>query len=99
MTGGNSGTGYATCKAFYEHGATVYMASRSKERANEAIKSIESGHDLGINNTVIERPRSGKSRSGRLIFLKVDLTDLESIEEMVQELKQQVDAIRDELMS
>lgn len=64
------------------------MASRSKGRAEEAIRSIESGHDLGINNTVIERPRSGKRGSGKLIFLKVDLTDLESIEEMVQELKQ-----------
>jgi NAD(P)-dependent dehydrogenase (short-subunit alcohol dehydrogenase family) len=88
VTGGNSGTGYATCKAFYERGATVYMASRSKDRADEAIKAIESGHDLGINNTVIQRQRAGNSKSGEIIFLKVDLTDLNSVEEMIQELKQ-----------
>jgi hypothetical protein len=64
------------------------MASRSEDRANEAIKAIESGHDLGINSTVIQRPSAGKSKSGEIIFLKVDLTDLNSIEDMVQELKQ-----------
>lgn len=87
MTGGNSGTGYATCKAFYERGATVYMASRSADKAQEAIAKIESGYDFGINNSFIQGPKSDEARSGKLVFLRVDLADLSSVEDMVQEIK------------
>jgi NAD(P)-dependent dehydrogenase (short-subunit alcohol dehydrogenase family) len=87
VTGGNSGTGYATCKAFYERGATVYMASRSADRAQEAIAKIQSGYDSGMNNSFVQGPKSDKAASGKLIFLRVDLADLGSVEEMVQELK------------
>lgn len=41
VTGGNSGVGYETCLAFAEKGATVYLAARSQERAEEAIKQIK----------------------------------------------------------
>jgi NAD(P)-dependent dehydrogenase (short-subunit alcohol dehydrogenase family) len=92
VTGGNSGTGYATCKAFYERGATVYMASRSADKANEAIESIKNGYDLGISNTVIKRPRAENTTPGKLVFLQVDLTDLKSVETFVQEVKQYVPA-------
>jgi NAD(P)-dependent dehydrogenase (short-subunit alcohol dehydrogenase family) len=85
VTGGNSGTGYATCKAFYERGATVYMASRSADRAQEAIAKIQSGYDSGMNNSFVQGPKSDKAASGKLIFLRVDLADLGSVEEMVQE--------------
>lgn len=40
VTGGNSGLGYESVKAFAEKGATVILASRSAEKGNQAIKSI-----------------------------------------------------------
>ena len=40
VTGGNSGLGYETVKAFAKRGATVVLASRSIEKGNEAKESI-----------------------------------------------------------
>lgn len=40
VTGGNTGIGFQTVQALASHGAKVYMASRSKERADSAIKKI-----------------------------------------------------------
>jgi len=90
VTGGNSGTGYATCKAFYERGATVYMASRSADKAREAIEKIKSGYDFGMGNNYVQGPNSKEAGSGKLVFVQVDLTDLHSVEGMVEELKQYV---------
>ncbi|RPD56661.1 NAD(P)-binding protein [Lentinus tigrinus ALCF2SS1-7] len=41
VTGGNSGIGYETCKRLLEHNARVYLAARSKEKADAAIASLE----------------------------------------------------------
>ncbi|KAI0350182.1 NAD-P-binding protein [Trametes cingulata] len=41
VTGGNVGIGYETIKALLQHNAKVYMASRSKERADAAIASLK----------------------------------------------------------
>jgi retinol dehydrogenase 12 len=41
VTGGNSGIGYEVCLALASKNATVYMASRSKQRADAAIEKIE----------------------------------------------------------
>lgn len=91
VTGGNSGTGYATCKAYYDRGAKVYMASRSESRAKEAIQAIKDGHDLGFGNSVV---RNGTKQSlkakGQLVFAQIDLTDLDSVEECVEEIKRYV---------
>ncbi|KAH9920280.1 NAD(P)-binding protein [Fomitopsis serialis] len=40
VTGGNVGIGKETIKALLEHNAKVYMASRSKEKADAAIKEL-----------------------------------------------------------
>jgi hypothetical protein len=63
------------------------MASRSADKASEAIAKIEGGYDFGINNCFIKGPKLGKAASGKLVFLRVDLADLDSVEEMVQEIK------------
>ena len=63
------------------------MASRSADKAQEAIAKIESGYDFGMNNSFIEGPKFGKAASGKLVFMRVDLADLDSVEEMVQEIK------------
>ncbi|RXK39295.1 hypothetical protein M231_03374 [Tremella mesenterica] len=73
VTGGNSGTGYATCKALYEHGATIYMASRSEKRAEEAIAAIRAG------------AKTGMTGFGQLIYLNLDLSDLDSVERFCSE--------------
>lgn len=41
VTGGNSGSGYETVKELAAKNAKVYMASRSQQRAEEAIRKIE----------------------------------------------------------
>lgn len=61
------------------------MASRSAEKAQEAIAKIQSGYDFGMNNSFIQGPKTDKA--GKLVFLRVDLADLDSVEEMVQEIK------------
>lgn len=40
VTGGNAGIGRETCKVLLDRGAKVYMAARSKSKANEAIEWI-----------------------------------------------------------
>ncbi|KAJ5956781.1 hypothetical protein N7501_011060 [Penicillium viridicatum] len=66
VTGGNAGVGLELCKILYGSGATIYMASRSKERAEGAIQSIVK---------VEPAPKS----PGKIKFLHLDLNDLESV--------------------
>ncbi|KAG4410859.1 hypothetical protein IFR04_016004 [Cadophora malorum] len=40
VTGGNTGVGYALIKLLYGTGATIYMASRNKDKATKAIQDI-----------------------------------------------------------
>lgn len=86
VTGGNSGTGYATCKAYFERGATVYMASRSESKAMDAIRDIQLGKDFDIRRKGREQPRG----SGKLVYLKLDLADLQSIDDFVAEFKKYI---------
>ncbi|KAF4773217.1 hypothetical protein HER10_EVM0006963 [Colletotrichum scovillei] len=44
VTGGNSGMGYYTVSHLAEHGAHVYMCSRSREKGTEAIANIKKTH-------------------------------------------------------
>ncbi|KTW30886.1 uncharacterized protein T551_01438 [Pneumocystis jirovecii RU7] len=41
VTGGNSGIGFVTVRELLKKGCKVYIASRSQERTNEAIKNIK----------------------------------------------------------
>ena len=64
VTGGNKGVGLELIKMLYPTGATIYMASRSKERAEEAIQQVVS---------------SDQSGASRLKFLHLDLDDLTQV--------------------
>ncbi|ODN76944.1 hypothetical protein L202_05510 [Cryptococcus amylolentus CBS 6039] len=61
ITGGNSGTGYATALALYNAGATVYIACRDLTRAQEAADDIVKGGDRGIWG--VRYPKQGTQRS------------------------------------
>lgn len=60
VTGGNQGVGLELIKMLYPTGAVIYMASRSRERAEEAIKGVTS---------------ADPSSAARLKFLHLDLDD------------------------
>ncbi|KAK3312514.1 hypothetical protein B0H66DRAFT_525581 [Apodospora peruviana] len=63
VTGGNAGIGLQLTKILYTAGATVYIASRSKDKVEAAIK-----------DTTTNSPPTGTS--GQLKFLHLDLNDL-----------------------
>ncbi|KAI0467448.1 hypothetical protein F4859DRAFT_244838 [Xylaria cf. heliscus] len=73
VTGGNTGIGFELCKILFTSGATIYMASRSKAKAEEAIKTIEA--------TI---PEGTKGR-GQFKFLPLDLSDLKSVKAAAEE--------------
>ncbi|RYP64125.1 hypothetical protein DL771_008905 [Monosporascus sp. 5C6A] len=77
VTGGNAGIGFELCKILFRSGGTIYMASRSKEKAEVAIKLIEGSI-----------PESTQGR-GQLKFLHLDLNNLDSVREAVQNFSQQ----------
>ncbi|KAG9230532.1 hypothetical protein BJ875DRAFT_471927 [Amylocarpus encephaloides] len=70
VTGSNTGVGKALAQILYSKNAKVYVAARSKEKAERAIEDIVSAH-----------PKS----TGQLVFLKIDLSDLTTIKASVNE--------------
>ncbi|KAI2601962.1 hypothetical protein GGR54DRAFT_626295 [Hypoxylon sp. NC1633] len=73
VTGGNAGIGFELCKLLITTGATIYMASRSKEKAEAAIKTISDSIPVG------------KPGRGQIKFLHLDLNDLEVVQEAAKE--------------
>lgn len=70
VTGGYAGVGKELSKILYQKSGTVYIAGRSKKKAERAIDEIKQAHP---------------SSDGRLEFLKVDLADLSSIKPSVDD--------------
>jgi NAD(P)-dependent dehydrogenase (short-subunit alcohol dehydrogenase family) len=96
VTGGNSGTGYATCLTLYNSGATVYMASRSPSKAKEAILNIRNGKSLGSGGILVDPTESesnSRNKKGTITFLELDLADLDSVERFVDEFKRKEDRL------
>jgi hypothetical protein len=64
------------------------MLSRSADKAHEAIKDIEAGHDLGIAGTIAKGSKSTRTNNkGEIIFVKLDLADLDSVDRAVEKLQ------------
>lgn len=80
ITGGNSGTGYATAKAYYEAGATVYIACRSAERATKAIENIKKGGLPNLWGDWEYTPVPATQAVGTLTYVNLDLSDFGSID-------------------
>lgn len=72
MTGGYTGCGEELAKIFYQKNAIVYIAGRSKSKADAAISRIQTAF-----------PDS----KGRLEFLQLDLADLTTIKRAADEFK------------
>ena len=70
VTGASAGVGRELSRLLYSLDSTVYLAARSKERANASIDWIKASH-----------PDS----KGRLEFLHLELADLESIKPAAEE--------------
>ncbi|KAH8821782.1 hypothetical protein F5884DRAFT_102404 [Xylogone sp. PMI_703] len=64
VTGANTGVGKELAQILYSKNAKVYVAARSKEKADKAIDSIK---------------KQFQSSKGQLIFLHLDLSDLTTI--------------------
>ncbi|KAK5175562.1 short-chain alcohol dehydrogenase [Saxophila tyrrhenica] len=73
ITGGYAGCGKELSKIVYSKNGTVYLAGRSKDKADKAIEEIKQAHP---------------SSDGRLEFLQVDLADLASIKPSVDSFMQ-----------
>lgn len=65
----SSGIGYTTTEQLARHGAKVYVAARSEAKAHAAIEKMHA------NNKEVE--------AGKLIFLPLDLADLDSVAKAV----------------
>ncbi|CAK4033938.1 Hypothetical predicted protein [Lecanosticta acicola] len=69
ITGGYAGVGKELARILYQKNATVYVAGRSKEKAQNAVEEIKS---------------SAPTSDGRLEFLHIDLADLSTIKPAVE---------------
>lgn len=64
VTGANTGLGKEVARLLYSKNAKVYIAARSEEKANAAIEDIK---------------RAAPSSTGTLVFLHLDLSDLDKV--------------------
>ncbi|KAG0376785.1 hypothetical protein BGX24_007228 [Mortierella sp. AD032] len=78
VTGANSGLGYATTLALASHGAHVFLACRSKERAQDAIERVRrEAKEMFPMRFAITDPK--------MDFLELDLSDMNKSREAAQE--------------
>lgn len=79
ITGANAGIGLETAKQLYNRGAVVVFGCRSRERALEAMKSIDP-----VSNINESSSGSSKSQQKRMHFLPLDLTSKSSVKKAVE---------------
>ena len=75
----SSGIGYITAEQLARHGAKVYVAARSEVKAHAAIERIHA------NNMHVE--------AGKLLFLPLDLADLDSVSKAAEIYLKQEDRL------
>ncbi|UKZ95231.1 uncharacterized protein TrAFT101_010080 [Trichoderma asperellum] len=71
VTGGSSGCGYETAKAVYNLNSRVYIAGRSAQKAEEAIRKIK--FEPAAPHPAVKGGR------GEIVFLRLDLHDLDTV--------------------
>jgi short chain dehydrogenase len=75
----SSGIGYTTAEELARHGAKVYVATRSEAKAHAAIEKIYANNK--------------KVKAGKLIFLPLDLADLDSVAKAAEIFLKQEDRL------
>ncbi|KAH9451094.1 hypothetical protein Pst134EB_018592 [Puccinia striiformis f. sp. tritici] len=88
VTGGNSGLGYITCLELARKNAKVYMASRNKSKAEEAI--------IKIKEELTKSKKEGEGESDRepfIEFLEFDLSKLSSGKSTAEEFLKKEDRL------
>lgn len=75
----SSGIGYATTEKLARHGAKIYVAARSEAKAHAAIEKIHASNR--------------KVEAGKLIFLPLDLADLDSVAKAAEIFLKQEDRL------
>lgn len=73
ITGGNSGIGLALVKLLYPQGAKIYIACRSEERAQVAIKEVMEEYEIASKDGTTKGP------AGSITYMHLDLNDLSTI--------------------
>lgn len=74
VTGGSHGLGFELSKVLYAAGGKVYVLTRSKQRAEQAISEIQATYK-----------HSGNKEPGSLIFIHMDLEDFASVQKAAHE--------------
>lgn len=77
ITAGTSGVGYYTVLHLYLHGYVVYMAGRSKTRANSIIEKLREALKLEVEGYSLEQ--KVERFLGELHYLEMDLASLSSV--------------------
>ncbi|RYP05648.1 hypothetical protein DL764_003657 [Monosporascus ibericus] len=89
VTGGSSGLGYELSRILYGAGAKVYILTRSKEHAENAIARIQAyydgnSHDKASIDGQTDRQDTTTTR-GSLEFIPMDLADFTTVKAAVQQ--------------
>ncbi|KAI1655510.1 NAD(P)-binding protein [Daldinia decipiens] len=76
VTGGSSGIGYETSRILYGAGGKVYVLTRSKDNAEDAITRIKAHYAQDGDTNV---------KTGTLHFIQMDMIDFESVKNAAQQ--------------
>lgn len=80
ITGGNSGIGLALAKLLYPKGAKIYIACRSEERAQAAIKEVTEEHARASKGASDDDDDDDDGPPGSIVYMHLDLDDLSTIQ-------------------
>jgi NAD(P)-dependent dehydrogenase (short-subunit alcohol dehydrogenase family) len=85
ISGANAGIGLETARQLYERGGIIIFGCRSRERAMEAMKSVDPDRitENIANKITSSNGNSINTTSKRMYFLPLDLTSKASIEKAV----------------
>ncbi|KAI1323453.1 hypothetical protein F5Y16DRAFT_412665 [Xylariaceae sp. FL0255] len=84
VTGGSSGLGFELSRILYGAGGIVYMLTRSKEHADEAISRIKA-HYSSLDTAATNPGSSAPSTRGGIEFIHMDLLDFATVRKATQE--------------
>ncbi|KAF2104845.1 NAD(P)-binding protein [Rhizodiscina lignyota] len=83
VTGGYAGIGYELAKILYSAGGMVWIAGRSRDKAEAAIEAMMENNDTSNHSG---EQADARNAPGEVKFLHLDLADLSTIKGAAQEL-------------